>query len=58
MKKEKLVSLINYTKTLKAKLASSTPPKHAHRLAEYKAFLEREIKLNNIKVDAELIKEK
>jgi hypothetical protein len=56
MTKEKLASLTKYVQQIKQKLDSGTPPKHEGRPAEYKAFLERELRLTQNKINEALQK--
>lgn len=51
MTKEKLISLENYRANIRAKLHGEVPPKHAARPEQYKAFLSRELKLVDLKLE-------
>lgn len=53
MTNEKIKSLTKLVQDLKAKQASPVPPKHANRVESYKAFLSREIRLAQAKLDSE-----
>ena len=52
MSKEKLEKLIKYSQDVKSKLESETPKKHVGHPVEYRAFLERELKMVNKKIAA------
>lgn len=44
MTKEKLMSLESYRAAVRQRLHGVTPPKHTHRVEEFKQFLSRELK--------------
>lgn len=45
MTKEKIANLTRYVESLKNRLSSPTPSKHAAHPASYRQFLEREIQV-------------
>jgi len=51
MSKEKLISATKYVESLKNKLADGVPAKHRTRAAQYKAFLEKELKAASTKIE-------
>ena len=53
MKKDKLESLKKYAASLVERRKSKTPEKWAHSPEQYKNFLTNELKLVNMKIDAE-----
>lgn len=54
MTKEKLLSLTKYSNDLISKLKETkVPDKHKNRPGEYRAFLQRELKIVNTKLDEE-----
>lgn len=50
MNKEKVKSLTKYLEDLKNRLNSDIPEKHKNRPEQFKAFLQREIKLTQITI--------
>lgn len=53
MSKESLERYLKYAEKVKAKLSDTTvPEKHKGRSKEYRAFLERELKNTNTKIDS------
>ncbi len=48
---DEIKRLTKYADTLKSKLYSKTPEKHAHRIKEYKEFISRELQQTNLKID-------
>ena len=57
MTKEKLKSLNTYVLKLKEKLASNpVPEKHTCRVDQYRAMLEKDLKLTLAKIEEEKIK--
>lgn len=52
MTKDKLQSLTKYAADMKTRLVSAIPYKWSHCPETYKAFLERELRLTNLKIEA------
>lgn len=52
MTNAKLQALNKYVQDLKGRLQSDVPSKWAHAPVSYTAYLERELKLSNAKLDA------
>jgi hypothetical protein len=55
MTKDKLEKLNLYLKKMKSKLEDGIPEKHKNRPEQYKAFLEREIKMFKNQIDTALL---
>lgn len=51
MSKEKLISITKYANEIKNKLSDVVPSKHKNHANQYKAFLEKELKAANAKVE-------
>lgn len=51
MSNDTLARLVKYADLLKSKLSSPVPAKQKNRAQNYKNFLEKDLKMTNVKID-------